>query len=1656
MKIVNKGRGVHARELAGIERLRDELPDSWIAFTNLELAIAGGRGREIDVIMVIEDRIIVVDLKDWRGPIVSDGGDWRQGNISERSPVEKILGNKRELSIRLRDFLQDEAKRKGKHPQSADIPGVFGFVVLTSCKDRSKIAATEQPSVYSIEPFIKMLRNKQQRIEELGGVPPVFHSPGLVSDDWMASLGKFFNVKTGVFQASSRFYGSYQAVSDQHCYQHPSQIFTEYNVEDPAARNATGLLRRWDFAKAKVHFQTEAGRKEIAGRERNVIAWLNDRNAAFESAVLQPRVDDPEFGVGYWEVFDRRRKLKRLVDDAASGFKTFTPETRTELARQILVQAKMLHDIGAAHLDIGAHSVWVELPTTVRLSHLMAATFPEIQTLGERRYQFLSSVQVPEQMLGVASPPPTRDVYLLGTIVHQLCMGLLPSTSSPDLPGEWDESVDKAKAWAHLYPWFSRALDLNPADRFANAGEMLTEFNKACSTDKGPAAVIAGLERFRTIASQRLLYKEYEEVRELQDTPRVFACEATHGQARVVLKVWKREGWGDQSRESPRILDFLERAQKLIEQPVPGFAQVRNALWLGDAIALVHAYAEGVPLDQALSDAARFPASTSVRVPFLRKLLDDLEAAHQRQVAHGDLKPANIIVAEAADFSPTLIDYLDFGPESDGDRVSSAYAPAEGGRLDRDRFAACKIIEECLEGVTVGEVFRAGLDRALQQVRQGPPPNASLAPLIEALAVAPEKSAAPIRRIRIGSGFGGTGPLLSDEGAITFRLAPHGRLLYVRGACEQLIVNLDELGKPIAFRRDALDQKRIGSAARFEVPIASCEVEIYSSATNAFADLEAVLDDPEIKQRLSRNEKKAAAPTAGEQAASAETDAETVSEIDEDEEIEQEEEPLADVPRPPVDIPTLWKQSIDTESELSIEAVATGDSAYRQLIRRHIVPFQMEVGEFEFDKDDTVLVSRFDGSGRWTRIGAVDVSGTRSGFLQIDTARTSFRSTDMVIPDGSRLRFSSHFEETSRSRRRTAVERILNKQSRVPELIKIFSGDLEAPREERTVELDEALLRTTYGFNDGQVEAFSMALRNRPLSLLQGPPGTGKTRFIGALIHYALKNGLARNVLVASQSHEAVNGAAESILKWFESSDAPSVLRVGHEGNVSEQLIPYHVGKVETLLKDRFRGEFSERLGRIGEGMGLPSDLCAEIIYLETVAAPIARRIATLLPKKDDEPARFAGVIDTIRTVTSRFGSDLDPADASFVADLCQEVARKSGFGNAMVVEKFREVVRVAEDFINSVSTRNRNFESFLAGTRQVVAGTCVGLGRTSLGLVSTSFDLVIIDEAARCTAGELAVPMQAGRWIVLVGDHYQLEPMLKKRMLDALSNKSGLPQSEILRSDFERVFERPANNAFRRTLKTQYRMLPPIGEVVSDAFYQVGLEHGRTDPVIPSEKLPVFLSHPLTWLTTDEFESDGYQSAPKHRPKSLENIREAELMMDAIREWDRHEPFREWLEKPRDYPHVIGIICTYAAQAELVRRKLRACYVSEAMRQAIKIDTVDSYQGKENPIVLLSLVRNNADGGKEDGQSTIAPGFMYRPNRINVAISRAMDRLVIVGAANRWSSRGPMGEVVKAFDRQKLLGAARMENGVEFRGLSTIAVGEKRKKKATLKGGTT
>lgn len=169
-----------------------------------------------------------------------------------------------------------------------------------------------------------------------------------------------------------------------------------------------------------------------------------------------------------------------------------------------------------------------------------------------------------------------------------------------------------------------------------------------------------------------------------------------------------------------------------------------------------------------------------------------------------------------------------------------------------------------------------------------------------------------------------------------------------------------------------------------------------------------------------------------------------------------------------------------------------------------------------------------------------------------------------------------------------------------------------------------------------------------------------------------------------------------------------------------------------------------------------------------------------------------------------------------------------------------------------------------------------------------------------------------------------------------------------------------------------------------------------------------------------------AFQKSPQHS-KSLRNPIEVDAILRLLQLWDQHEPFLQWLKNQDEYETPIGIICTYAKQRDLLKNKLQGSSLSSTIKSYLRIDTVDSYQGKENPIVILSLVRNNDHGPHQDGVATIKPGFMARSNRINVGISRAMDRLIVVGATGKWRKGQPLDRVVNAFRAEVTTGTARI-----------------------------
>lgn len=1639
MQITNCGRGIHKREVKGLELFRKELPPDWYGFTSLDLVLGPGKSREIDLIIVSSTRIFLVDIKDWHGRIESRDGRWFKDGVDiDSSPVAKVTGIARDIRI-----LLDQSLKRRPDTRSEPTPVIDGIVVLTGHANTAGIEGVEKGKVFTADEFIKVVRDSKKQWQTFGNVHPAFIAKPLVSPFWKDCISRFFGVSANSpFRPGRRRFQRYVA-EDVAKFSHPADVYREYDATEEGNQNNLGTLRLWDFTKCSdARFQTEEGRLEIAGREQQVYHWLRDRDEELERSLLTPKIDDSERGVHYWEIYDRRRRMQRLSEFASTEAKSLSASERIELARQLLSAIAGLHRQEAAHLDLGGHSIWLESPTTVRLSHLLAARHSDVRTLGEARFQFLASVRLPEDILGEDKGPKRRDVFLAGVAVHSLVFGCPPAGD----PAEWNPAIDIRREFNVLYDWFTEALEIDPARRFNDAVVALEAFNKATATHPTPDEVITGLERFRgAIRSQRQLAAVYPlEGAPVLETDRLDIWRSTLDGTRIIVKLWKQAAWGDLRREGSSILAFLQRAADLKADRPTGLPLIRDVLWLGDALVVAQNWVDGRTLSEMLASPDEKIGSFSGALEFVAQLIATVEGLHARGFSHGDLKPDNIVVTPQGE--PILIDALDFSPRADGDRISTAYAPETGSRFERDRYGLTVIAEELFAKLAIDGTAAVEIAAAIRDCRQKEPVLSTLLPLRDAIENIIRKSAAakepsPEQPARISISIMGatTGVLDPDEGFLFVGLRhdqDRGTLsLIVRGACEDIDFRLDHKGQPLFARRRRIDQRFIASLVRNEFHKITSELIVSHNNANDFSAIGVLLDDPLVKARIDEvliGATKDKVGAAGDDIPPSDDQAED----DQAEDILAEEIAFAPSARDgdKTDVPTLWRALIDVENELTTEGVALLDSFVDRKLSRHRVPMELESGEFEFSRDDTVGVLRQDRRGRWLRIGKLDLPVSRSDMAVIDASETGVPFRSGLIEAGQRLRFVSHFEVQSLKRRTDAVDRVLAGNGRARDLLSVFDPRANVAPNKIDHQVDESALEL-YRLNEDQKEAFDRIIEARPVGLLQGPPGTGKTRFIAALAHYAITKGLARNVLLASQSHEAVNTAAEAVLSLFrKTAEQPSILRVANDEDLaSAALRPFHTARVEQAYKDRFRAEFGQRMAVAGKALGLPENVVGEIVALETTVRPIVSRLTDMIDGKEDDAQRVNGLIDTLQKHLASLGLVevvLEPENidwSSFVDEMAQEIlkrhARSAGV-SADRTERLRIVAAIGRDFVGSISRSQRSFETFLAATRQIVAGTCVGLGRTSLGLTTTAFDLVIVDEAARCTASELLVPLQAARWVVLVGDQAQLQPQHKPDVVDLVSKRTSIPKREIQRSDFERVFSTLYGEKASLRLKTQYRMWPPIGQLVSETFYpNLQLLPGRTSPEIDPSLYADSLKTPLVWVETDGLGALGHER--KEESSSRTNKSEADGIMALLEQWHSHEPFRTWLLNQTKHPIGIGVICLYAAQRNLIERRLRQSPLGYLLERCVKVGTVDSYQGKENPVVLLSLVRNNDSGPIEGGVRRIQEGFLVSPNRINVAASRAMDRLVIVGARKRWRGEGPVGRLAAGFERQVASGSA-------------------------------
>lgn len=1599
----------------------------WRGYASFKLP-RGGAGAgddDFDLILVTHAHIVVIELKNWKGDLLeSRAGNWYvDGEPRGRSPVPLA-------SLKAKRLASTLQKKLGPNKT----PFVCAFVVMDERMRNIELDEGEAASVLYVHEVLEWTTDSVYR-------KLVTRTPHFDPLVYLPAYDLFFEGQRGRPQNFSLH--GYRPDAKP-LWEHPLKLYAEFRAKEKADPEKQALLRQWDFGAMGTELIGEGERGYIGLREQRVYEHVEPRNEELSRSLLRPVARNAEADVtrDFAELFVLPPKVIRLSEFINAVLPKLSNPERVILVKSMLVRFADLHDLNVAHRDVGAHCLWIERPAKVVISGFSAAYYPEMATVGTMRERVkVERSNLPEDVgLAEEGTPYKRDVYMLGVLSHLILFGERP----PKADGVFAWQKRASDPYDHAFnESLSKALQRDPQQRFENARQLLESINAASRSEQEQVIDLSSFDAHRAKSKAR----DYAEISApITDDDDLLCYRSTAADGRSVLvKEWHGiEPDPGRPDVAIRLLSFLERARNLRAASLDGLPKILDYGLGRRSLLVVQEWVEGETLVQWMAA----PSEPAARMRIARALVKNLARMHDFEWAHGDIKPDNIVVS--ADGLPFFVDMLDFRRNS-GDVYTAAYLPADYktlSPLSRDRYSLAAVLNELLfAGRDNGETL--GLENVLEEVQRLLNDRTVLAlePLREALEGKSrsfelsdvETDEVTVRHLS-GSGVH-PGEMVSDNGFFYLtmensRRFPGAVLMHMTGVSASLTLEWSPADKRITWTNvRRIDLTQMGRAQ--EKCLRRVRARLVLKEGYRY---EAVSLEPSIQEW---HQEFVGLPTT----VGVDTTEPQDFNATEDAALPNDASDLLTPPRKPLDVKALWKGLLDAE-ELSLPiAVVTAESR-RHPRRGHqiLVPCVLEGAGFDPDEDDHTWVERKSVDGVWRRCGELELKDT---FLGASAELAIERWSGKAPRTGDRLRLRSNMESASLNRRTAAVDRILEGGSVISNLTDYFRSDGAQPAPmEFGPPADEALDVYAEGdkrLNDSQRDAFRKALQYGPVSLLQGPPGTGKTWFIASLLHYLVTKESARRILVVSQAHEAVNNALEKALELFEQKGiAFNAVRLGHESVVSDPIRHLHAASIEQVYRERFKAEFKERVVRIAKEMGLPEKFAEDAVSMHVSVGRLAQQIGTLEIEighgdqvsdvADEEQSarrRRDQLLQAFREICQRdyqVAGDDQPLDLT-LDRLFEALASQHHVQAPQAVEKLRNLLKLSDDWLKTLGEPGANFLEFLARSRTVVAGTLVGIGRRAAGVVQNMYDWVIIDEAGRAAPSELAVALQTGRRILLVGDHKQLPPTFSQEVREALSSKLGIGEdARPFASDFERLFDSAYGLRVGATLREQYRMAPAIGELVSDVFYDGRVTTGRAASSLDEALLPGALRHEVTWVDTGTLGRHSFENTSPDRVDCW-NETEAEVVMGLLRQLvERPQLLRVLRDGLHSGEPVIGIICMYSKQRELLNRmKGDARWLPADLRRLVKIDTVDSYQGKENRIVILSTVRNN---------SQFIPGFLRSPNRINVAMSRAMERLIIVGATPMWRNKNkdlPLGQILSKVERMVLEKRASMIPAQEF-----------------------
>ncbi len=541
--------------------------------------------------------------------------------------------------------------------------------------------------------------------------------------------------------------------------------------------------------------------------------------------------------------------------------------------------------------------------------------------------------------------------------------------------------------------------------------------------------------------------------------------------------------------------------------------------------------------------------------------------------------------------------------------------------------------------------------------------------------------------------------------------------------------------------------------------------------------------------------------------------------------------------------------------------------------------------------------------------------------------------------------------------------------------------------------------------DDDKKDAVVAALSGPSLLLVEGPPGTGKTTFITELVLQTLKANPNARVLLTSQTHVALDNSLERIVGQL-GFDINAV-RIGQEdddriaASTRKLMLDAKLPEMRKqalaagrAFMERWALEHDLNVRDVRRAMALERHAKLKTRLEEVEGAMQAQEPELSEPNRKSMNAEERAAVEDELDGLSKERDGLERLLKESFKDLTtyvdskdelQEFAECSasdlqGWAEAYAAHtpaggQLKQLLQTHAEWETAFG-RSRDFHAAVIAASQVVAGTCLGV-MSIPGRNDITYDLCIVDEASIATPTEVLVPMSRARRVVLVGDSKQLSPFQDPDLkTSGLLEKYGLKPEDQKATLFNHLSAH-LPDSLKKTLTTQHRMLPAIGDLISECFYANELKSVERSP---ASGLIGVMPKPVTWYSTARKPNRG------SRPigTSYHNDVEVELVMDLLSRID----FLVQSGRHKDQRFSVALLTGYDPQ----RQRLQNAYQTRANRwksySDVFVNVVDAFQGREADIVVFSVTRSEVKG----------LGFLREMERINVALSRGKELLAIVG----------------------------------------------------------